>query len=278
MVFLKLIMILNSMKKNKKLSIVIVSYNSKENLENCIESIYDKIGDFIDWEVVIVNNDKKENLSKMKVDFTKIKIINHKKNVGFGAGMNLGIKNSKGEFLLILNPDTEIKTDNIDQIIKRFESEKMIGIIGGGILNRNGEKQEWSAGKEISFYDLVRNNMGISRSSKIWNSSNEIECDWVAGTVLFIKKSLFEKLNGFDDTNFFMYFEDMDLCKRARKLGKAVFFYPKFKVYHGNGDSYEDQRLQKKHYYDSMENYLKKHSKLFSLWTARFIRRNFIKK
>jgi hypothetical protein len=266
------------MKNKIKLSIIIVSYNSKNNLEKCIQSIYQKMGDLLEWEVIVVNNDERENLSEMKVDFEKVKIIDHKKNVGFGAGMNLGVKNSQGEFLLILNPDTEIEIDNVDQVIKRFENDKTIGIIGGGIFNRNGEKQEWSAGKEISFYDLVRNNLGISRSLKVWNSSEEMECDWVAGTVLFIKKSLFEKLGGFDDDSFFMYFEDMDLCKRAKTLGKKIIFYPDFKVYHGSGESYEDQRLQKKHYYDSMENYLQKHSKWFSLIVARFIRKNFIKK
>lgn len=266
------------MKNKIKLSIIIVSYNSKKNLEKCIDSIYHKIGDLLEWEVIVVNNDERENLSDMKVDLAKIKIVDHKKNVGFGAGMNLGVKNSQGEFLLILNPDTEIETSNIDEVIKRFENDESIGIVGGGIFSRNGQKQEWSAGKEISFYDLVRNNLGISRSLKVWNSSEEMECDWVAGTVLFVRKSLFDKLGGFDDDSFFMYFEDMDLCKRARALGKKVIFYPRFRVYHGNGESYEDQRLQKKHYYDSMENYLKKHSKWFSLVVARFIRKNFIKK
>lgn len=266
------------MKNKKKLSIVIVSYNSKNNLENSIKSIYEKMGNSTDWEIVIVNNDEKEDLFKMDIDFTKAKIIDHKKNVGFGAGVNLGVKNSKGKFLLILNPDTEIKTNNINQVIEKFENDKKIGIIGGGIFGEKGERQKWSAGREISFYDLVRNNLGISRSSKIWNSSEEIECDWVAGTVLFVKRKLFEKLKGFDDSNFFMYFEDMDLCKRARQLGWKVVFYPEFKVFHGNGKSYQDGRLQKKHYYDSMEKFFSKQKRFFSLWVAKFIRRYVIRK
>ena len=263
------------MSNSKKLSIIIISYNSKKNLKQCINSVYAKFGDGFSWEIVVVNNDERENLSDLKIDFSRVKLIDHKKNVGFGAGMNLGVKNSEGEFLLLLNPDTEIATDNIKEILTEFSKED-IGIIGGGIISRNGENQEWSAGREISFYDLVRNNLGMSRSKKIWNSSEKIECDWVAGTALFIKRELFDKLEGFDD-RFFMYFEDMDLCRRTRKTGLKVLFYPEFKVFHGSGESYEDERLQKKHYYDSMEKFLLKHSKYLSFLIAKIVRKFFIK-
>jgi hypothetical protein len=152
-----------------------------------------------------------------------------------------------------------------------------MGIIGAGIFNKKGHKQKWSAGEELSLFNLIRNNLGFSGSKKIWNSSREIECDWVSGTALFIKKDLFEKLGGFDE-NFFMYFEDMDLGKRVRSLGKKVLFFPDFKIFHKGGESWGDFRLQKKHYYDSMEKYFKKYSKIFSLLATRFVRKIFLKK
>lgn len=264
------------MEKKKKLSIIIVSYNSKKNLEKCIKAIYEKIGSFCDWEVIVVNNDKREDLSGMKIDFSKVKIIDHKKNIGFGAGVNLGFKKTKGDFLLVLNPDTEILSNNIQDVFKEFERDDEIGIIGAGIFGEKGQKQKWSAGKEISFYDLVRNNLALSRSKKFWKSFKKIECDWVSGTALFVRKELFQKLEGFDENNFFMYFEDMDLCHKARKIDKKIIFYPDFKVYHKGGRSYENQKSQKNHYYDSMENYLKLNSNRLSFLAvklARFILR-----
>lgn len=265
------------MPNSKKLSVIIVTYNDLEHLKICISSIYEKFSQLSAWEIILVNNDKKQKIADLSVDFSKIKVIDHGENVGFGRAMNMGAKKAEGEFLLIFNPDTEVISENIAGVLNEFEKDKKIGIIGGGIFNRDGGKQQWSAGKEISFYDLVRNNLGFSRSKEIWNSEKKIACDWVAGTTMLVKKEFFQELGGFDES-FFMYFEDMDLCHRARKLGKKVVFFPDFKIYHGNGQSYTDKRLQKSHYYDSMEKYFKKHSNFFVCQIVRIIRKFIIRK
>lgn len=261
------------MSESKKLSIIIVSYNDARHLVPCVASISRKFQK-VDWEIIIVNNDENRDICQLPLDFSKIKIIDHRKNVGFGAAINLGAKEAGGEFFLILNPDTEIVSDNASLVLDEFSKNEKLGIIGAGILDGEGRKQEWSAGKEISLYDLIRNNLGVSRSRPIWNSPRKIVCDWVAGTVLFIRKDLFEKLGGFDE-RFFMYFEDMDLCRRVRSSGKEVLFFPEFEIIHGSGKSYEDKRLQKKHYYDSMEEYLKKNHGVLSWWLVKAVRKLF---
>jgi hypothetical protein len=261
----------------KKLSIIIVSYNSKKNLEKCIKSIYNKLDDSFEWEVIVVNNDKNENLLEIQKKFDLIKLVDSYKNLGFGAGGNLGAKSSTGDLLFFLNPDTEIMLNDTKNIFQKFKTDKNLGIIGAGIFDKEGKKQKWSAGKEISFFNLIKNNLGFSGSKKIWSSSKEIECDWVSGTAMFVRKELFEKVGGFDKA-FFMYFEDMDLGKKVRNLGKKVLFYPNFRVFHKGGESWDDFKLQKKHYYDSMEKYLKKHFKFFSLLITKFVRKNFLKK
>lgn len=262
------------MPEHKKLSIIIVTYNDCRYLIDCVGSIYEKFSDYLDWEIIIVNSDTNQDVSRLPLDFSKIKLLDHKKNVGFGAGMNLGAKLAEGEFLFILNPDTEIISENIESVLDEFLKNTDIGIIGGGILDRKNNNQEWSAGKELSLYNLIRNNLGVSGSKFIWHSSQKIECDWVAGTAMFIKKDLFEKLGGFDE-RFFMYFEDMDLCRCARKFGKKIIFFPEFKIYHGSGESYENKRLQKKHYYDSMEKYFQKNHGWLS-WVIVKIFRKFL--
>ncbi len=260
-----------------KLSIIIVTYNDCNYLRRCTDSIYGKLEGFLDWEIIIVNNDKNQDVRNLSLDFSKIKLVDHRENGGFGSGINLGAKKAKGEFLLILNPDTEMIMDNIQDVLNKFSEDKVLGIIGGGIIDRKGKKQEWSAGRELSLYDLVRNNLGISRSRFIWDSNNSMECDWVAGTVMFIERKVFNQLGGFDE-RFFMYFEDMDLCRRVRKSGKKVMFFPEMQVFHGNGKSYEDKRLQKKHYYDSMEQYFgKKHGQM-SRMLVKLVRNIIIRK
>ena len=262
--------------ESKKLSVLIVNFASASHLENCIASIYLKFGDFLSWEVIIINNDK-EDISKLPLDFSNVKILNSNGNVGFGSGINMGAKDACGEFLLALNPDTEIISENIKEVLDEFLKDEKIGIISGRAMSKKGVTEPWSAGKELSLFNLIMNNLGFSRSRNIWNSPKKIECDWTTGTALFIKKDLFDKLGGFDE-NFFMYFEDMDLCKRMRNLGKKVVFFPEFEIYHSSGKSYIDKTLQKKHYYDSMEYYLKKHGHSMTRKFVKLIRKFFIRK
>ncbi len=265
------------MENSKEISIIVTSYNNQKNLKKSIDSIYEKFSDFFDWEVIIVNNDEKQIISDFPLDFSKVKIIDHKKNVGFGGGINLGAKEASGEFLFILNPDTEVLTDNIAAVLDEFEKDNDLGIIGGGVVDERNRRQPWSAGKELSIYDLIRNNLGVSRSKMIWNSQEKSQCDWVSGTAMFIRKDLFDRLGGFDG-RFFMYFEDMDLCKRAWSIGKKVLFFPRFQVFHRGGESYEDKRLQKKHYYDSMERYFEKNYNCFCQAVVKNIRKAIIRK
>jgi hypothetical protein len=230
-----------------------------EHLEKCVASVYKKLVDFPSWEIIIINNDENQSISELNIDFSRIKIIEHQKNIGFGSGINLGAKIAEGEFLLILNPDTEILSENIGSVIGEFEKNNEIGIIGGGIVDGKNSWQQWSAGKEISFFNLIKNNLGFHKSKSIWNNLKTTECDWVAGTAMFIRKKFFKEIGGFDG-NFFMYFEDMDLCRRARKANKKIIYFPGFKVLHENGGSYmeEDQFRQKRNYYDSLLYYFKK--------------------
>lgn len=245
------------MAEQKKLSIIIITYQDGQCLERCVASIYQKFSGLESWEIIIVNNDPNQDVHHLPIDYSRVKLIDHKKNIGFSAGMNLGAKEAEGEFLLIFNPDTEVITDNVASVLNEFSQDDTIGIIGGGIVNKKNKQQEWSAGKEMSLYDLVRNNLGFSRSKLIWDSPEKISCDWVAGTVMFIKKDLFFQLGGFDE-NIFIYFEDMDLCRRVRQSGKKVVFFPHFKIFHISGESYTDKRLQKRDYYNSMEYYFRK--------------------
>jgi GT2 family glycosyltransferase len=260
------------MPEKTKLSIIIVAYNSHQHLERCVASLYEKIKLAEPWEIILVNNDPERDVRELPLDFSRVKIVDHRKNVGFGSGVNLGAGAAEGEVLLILNPDTEVRTENIAAVLEELAANENVGAIGGRIIDRAGQDQPWSAGRGISFYDLVWNNLGVSRSKPIWKSSQKAECDWVAGTALFIAKELFNELGGFDE-RFFMYFEDMDLCRRTKMLGRKIVFLPAFEVFHDSGASYANKKLQKRHYYDSMEKYFQKHCSRGSFLAVKTLRK-----
>jgi GT2 family glycosyltransferase len=240
------------MEKEPQISLIIVSHKSQDSIGQCIESVFKRARN-IEKEIIVVGNGNETiNLSE------NIKVINLPENKGFGTACNAGARFAKGKYLCFLNPDTELMSDNLEKIISEFEKDEKRGIIGPKLIGENNKIQEWSAGKEINLWDIVGNNLGIKRSHKIWESREKKECAWVSGACLFIQRELFEKLKGFDK-KFFLYFEDIDLCRRARKLGYKILYYPEFSVRHFGGKSSQNKKEQKKLYYKSQDYYFEKH-------------------
>jgi len=264
------------MENEKKLSIIYVNYRSKELLKKSIASLAQKPGLADDAEIIVVNNDPEESLDNINQTFSAVTIIDQKKNLGLGAGTNLGARYARGKYLWILNADTEVLTQNIQEVKDILDKDASVGVVGSKLALPSGKTQEWSAGVEVSLWNLLRNNLGLAKSRLVWESSEIIECDWVAATSLFIPKGLFDKLGGFDE-RIFMYFEDMDLCTRARKLGYKVMYFPQFSVTHFGGSSYSDNAAQKKHYYDSQEYYFRKHKGWWQWVLLKLVRVLFVK-
>ncbi|HPN96210.1 MAG TPA: glycosyltransferase family 2 protein [Candidatus Moranbacteria bacterium] len=261
------------MQNLKKISIVVVNFKSKKHLEKCLFSLEEKIRPCMPIEIIIVNNDEKENLDSFSLRENVI-VVSPGKNLGFGAANNLGAKKASGEILLFLNPDTQVLSDNISKILEEFNNINL-GALGPRLLDKNNKIQEWSAGKEMNFWRLILNNLGFKTGKKIWESEKKTKADWVAGTALFVRRNLFLSLGGFDE-GFFMYFEDMDLCKRIRKAGKYILYHPHFSIWHLGGESYEDKKSQKKDYYVSQDYYFQKHYGKIQASLVKFMRIIFI--
>jgi hypothetical protein len=137
-----------------------------------------------------------------------------------------------------------------------MKNEK-IGVLGPKLVTAEGKTQPWCAGKDFSFWELIKNNFGVIASRKIWESKNEIQADWVSGAALLIRRELFNKIGGFDE-NFFMYGEDLDLCRRVREEKYEVRFCPQVSVLHLGGKSQRTFLEQKWQYFKSLYYYLKK--------------------
>lgn len=256
----------------KKLSIIIVNYQSEAFLRKCIASLFHfDLG--IDFEIVVVNNDSQEKLAEIKKEFSSITIINSPCNKGFGTACNLGVQNSQGDLLFFLNPDTEILS-SLNPIMEVFEKNPELGALGPKLLGENGKIQEWSTGVEVSLGDLIRNNLGLPRSKKIWESSKIKEAAWVSGAALFTPRKVFSEIGGFDE-NFFIYFEDNDFCQRVRRVGKKIIYFPAVAIRHFGGRSLQNKKNRKKYYYQSQNYFFQKHKGNFQVFWLKILRKFF---
>jgi len=237
------------------LSIIIVNYRSEHYLDKCIASIYSE-SRCQQFEIIVVNNDQETDLRQIAKKYPGIEICNHGKNIGFGAACNYGAKRASGKILLFLNPDTRFLNDYVGVVLNKIAvNEKNLGIIGPRLITDEGEVQEWCTGKDLTVRQLIKNNFWITESKKIWESKAEIFVDWVSGAALAIKKEIFEEIKGFDE-KFFMYGEDLDLCKRTRDLGYKILYYSTASILHSGGKSRENPIRQKIQFYKSSLYYM----------------------
>jgi len=219
-----------------KLSIVILTFNTKDLTCVCLKSIFEqyekelKSGEF---EIILVDNASEDETSKAvsNLKISNIKVIENKKNLGFSKGNNIGIKKATGEFVLFLNSDTEVKDKGILKMVEFLESNKHIGILGGKLENANGSAQP-SAGKFYSIFNLFLLLIGLERLGFLRSSPSRIsKVDWVSGACLMVKRETFEKIGRFEE-KLFMYMEDQELCFRANKAGYKTYYYPFLTLLH----------------------------------------------
>lgn len=248
------------------LTIQIVNYNSRDNLRTCLQSIQENVSNCENIQIIVINNDEKklENIP----DKLRIELIEKNENIGFGKAHNLGFRIAKGEYILILNPDTKIFPLTIEKLLDAFSVDEKIGIIGPAFMGEKGISEEEYFGLRKTPLSMIW--MKILCRKKL-ESENIFETDWVSGGAMMIKKDLFSELGGFDE-NYFMYFEDVDLCLRAQKKGWKIAVHPKAKIFHKSGQSFSDSRKKKKYYYDSQIYYIKKNFGLFWAWIVKILR------
>lgn len=224
------------------LSAVTVTYNSSETIDRFLESLRKWLPQRS--EAVIVDNastDKTLQIiegSRLFKEKKKNKLIKSKINLGFGRANNLAIKKASGEYLIFLNPDTEIVSGTIKKLLNFIRLHPDIGILAPQLILADGSIQPsvkrlptlLGAIKEYYFGQKNAYEEYFPKGEK----AVEVECAYGAG--LMIKKDTFERLNGFDE-RYFLYYEDIDLCKRVREMGLKVVYYPQAQLKHVVGSS-----------------------------------------
>lgn len=250
------------------LSIIIVNYNLTGEVETCIRSILGVMNNNITYEIIVVDNNSSDGKFPALINTFKsehqIKFLSHHTNYGFGAGNNVGARIAKSKILYFLNPDTVIRKNFFSTIFNRFNSNPDIAVVGTRIENENSEL-EHSAGKFptlISYFlDIFYLRFKIEKLLFIFNISRikENNADWVSGASIFIRKTIFEEINGFDE-KFFMYNEEVDLCKRVKKRGFEIMVEPSSCITHiGSVGSKKNYYFFTKVSYESKLIYVDKH-------------------
>lgn len=209
-----------------EISVIILTFNSSEFVENLLASLTNKYRKQIDeqkMEVIVADNASTDNTVDIVSRFEDVIIINSKENLGFAKGINFGTKQAKGKYLLFVNPDAEFVDGDIFDMKNIFNTDSGIGVVGGRIISANG-KNELSAGKFYTPLNLLFLMLGIDDFLGVrFSSEKEKKADFVSGGFMMVSQKVFNSLGGFDES-LFMYVEDMELCYRIKQKGYKVLF------------------------------------------------------
>jgi GT2 family glycosyltransferase len=228
------------------LSIIIVSYNGREHLRKCLQSLAAH-GPGGEHEVIVVDASQDGSPEMAAAEFPQARLLPLAKNIGFAAGANRGIKEAGGEAIVLLNPDSEIKDDVFGPMLAYLRDNPDIGILAPKLLDEDGSLQlscrrfpTFSAAL-FNRYSLLtrllpRNRFSARYLLTDWDHSAIEAVDWVSGACLMARRSLFEEIGPLDE-GYFMYIEDVDLCQRTHRAGYKVVYFPEAAVTHHIGRS-----------------------------------------
>jgi GT2 family glycosyltransferase len=246
------------------ISIIIVTYNSLEYLKKCLNSI-ENSPTRTPYEVIVVDNASRDDTADVvPIEYPEVVFIRNEVNLGFAHANNQGIKISKGNFLLLLNPDTLVIDDALDVMAKFLKETPRAGACGCKVLNDDGSLQPSFFGfptliKELGhlfridrmpwLYRMLKSSSLLGKLARtnvavLSDSDNVIQVDYLLGACLMMKASVVHEVGPLDD-KIFMYIEDTEMCHRIRASGYCVYYVPHGKIVHFGGKSAatEDQRM-----------------------------------
>lgn len=229
-------------------AIIIITYNSEDEIQDCLEAVQREQSKTNQKIVVLDNQSQDRTVEIIKGNFPEVQLILPDENLGFARGVNRAVRESKSEFVLLLNPDTIVKNNAIDTIVEFARSNPNHGLYGGRTLTPEGELEPsscwglptlWSTMMFAFGFSTIfkRNSFFDPESLGSWQRDTEREVGVITGCFLLAKRDFWqEKLNGFDE-RFFMYGEDQDLAMRTHSLGCKPIICPHAELIHEVGKS-----------------------------------------
>ena len=248
------------------ITLVIVSFNTREILLRCLESIQ-KHTQEISYEVIVVDNASEDDTAKALAEhFPEVKVIANEDNRGFSAANNQAIRESKGKWIALLNPDTFLTENSFQKILHYLQKHSEFSILSPGIFDESGQQSPIRLWEDTPM-DAAWKILGL------YNPGNELqrmgdletkEALVISGACFVIHRDLFEEV-GLLDENYFLYNEEDDFCRRARQHQKRICFFPETSILHLHGKSTHQPEHREKVILETYKSNIYFYSKYYSI-------------
>lgn len=217
-------------------SVIIVTYNSADHIIDNLNSIFKFLPK--NTEVIVVDNNSQDNTVSRVEKYKKVNLIVQSENLGFSKSCNIGANSSQGRYLFFLNPDAKIEQFNNKEVLSYLENNPDVGILAPQLIMSSGKIQPSVVKTPTIFRAFLEYYLGIKNSYREYapQTSNPLVIENAYGAAYIINRDFYNNMGGFDE-KYFLYFEDLDLCRKVNKLGKRIIYYPDIKIRHAIGSS-----------------------------------------
>lgn len=252
-----------------RLSIIIVNWNVRELLDRCLASIFASDLAPGSFEIIVVDSaSADDSVAMVRQKYPAVRLLAQERNVGFTRGNNIGLAQAQGDFLLLLNPDTEVSRKALGALVDYLERHPAVGIVGPHTLNSDGSHQSsrrrfpsLMTGIFESSWLAAAAPARIERDYRMLETDDDdiMLVDWVQGSALMLRRELYRDIGGMDEA-YVMYSEELDYCRRAKHAGWQVAYHGGAVIAHHGGKSSEQVAAQTLiHFHTSKLRYFRKH-------------------
>ncbi|MBK9384770.1 MAG: glycosyltransferase family 2 protein [Planctomycetes bacterium] len=265
-----------------ELSIVILSWNTRELLQRCLESLR-QVRDGVRRELLVVDNASSDGSSEMvRERFPEARLLVNARNEGYARGNNIGIAATSGANVLLLNSDTEVRDGSLDKLVGFLRGHRAHGAVGAGLLNADGSVQpccmRFPTLLVPLFFDMnldkrwPRNPVMRRYFMRDYDHRTSRDVDQPPGACLLIRREVLEKVGVFDE-ELWLYFNDVDLCKRIRRAGWLIHYLVEAPVVHHVGQSTKRFSTRVVEWHRNRLAYFRKHyGRLGAAWVRCMVR------
>ena len=252
------------------LSIIIVSFNARTDLERCLESLK-AAPPVAPHEILVVDNGSSDGSADAARRWPAVIVIEMGGNLGFSRANNAGIRASRGASILLLNSDTVVPAGAIDRLLAELDGDADVAVVGPRLVDGGG-RAELSFGRMIGPFNELRQKR-LQRSDAVDTMTRQRQYpDWVSGACLLVRRADAEAVGGLDE-RYFMYTEDVDFCAALRARGRRILFTPDIEVVHTRGRSAASAPLAtREHYRRSQLAFYEKHHRRWAPLLKLYVR------
>lgn len=242
-------------------SVIIVNWNGERLLPECLDSIPAGV-EGLRYEVIVVDNASQDkSVAWLMVTHPEVQLIPNTQNVGFARANNQALRVARGRYALLLNNDARLKPRTVTFLLDWLETHSEVGAVSPRLVNPDGTPQAFAFGQDPAlWYLFLRGVWGLITDYPLhdWGLSTLQKVHWVAGTSMVVRRAVWET-TGLLDEKFFMYFEDVDWCRRMRQTGWQVWYDPRVETIHLGGQSLKRNPRAQKAYEKSLCYFYTKH-------------------